>query len=230
MTALMQTLDATWPAAAYQRLGPWLMREGRGGGKRVSAISALGDWRDADIDLAESAAPEPLFMVNDPALDHALAARGYQIIDPVIAYAAPVSAFPPHDPHSCFAHWPPLAIATQIWDQAGIGPARLQVMDRAADKTALLLRQDRAAGVCFVARAGDTAMVHAVEVAPPFRRRGSAQNLLAAAAHWAAARGADTLSLVVTESNIPARALYRKLGMAEVGRYHYRQRPRDEHG
>lgn len=225
----MQTLDATWPAAAYQRLGPWLLRDGRGGGKRVSAISALGDWTESDIDLAQEAQRDPLFLIraDQQALDRALAARIYARIDPVIAYAAPVTAFPPHDPHICFAHWPPLAIAAQIWDQAGIGPARVQVMDRAADKTALLVRDDRAAGVCFVAMAGETAMVHAVEVAPPFRRRGSAQNLLAAAAHWAAARGAVTLSLVVTESNIPARALYRKLGMAEIGRYHYRQRPKD---
>ena len=33
---------------------------------------------------------------------------------------------------------------------------------------------------------------------------------------------AQTFALVVTEANAPARALYERLGMVTVGRYHYR--------
>lgn len=223
-------MDATWPAAAYQRHGPWLIRSGAGGGKRVSAASVAGDWTAADIPQAVAAmqglGQVPLFLIRaqDRDLDDHLDAMGFQIIDPVLVYAAPVARLA--DDAGCYPHWPPLAITREIWAQAGIGPARLDVMERASEKTAILVRrQDRVAGVAFVAKAGTTAMLHALEVSPPHRRQGSAQNLLTAAADWAQGQGADTISLVVTVANIPARALYEKLGMSVVGGYHYRQKP-----
>lgn len=222
-------MDATWPAAEYQRHGPWLIRKGAGGGKRVSAASVAGDWTQPDIPQAISAMQElgqsPLFLIRaqDTDLDQALDSMGYEIIDPVLVYAAPVAQMAKDI--GCYPHWPPLAITREIWAEAGIGPARLEVMDRARDKTAILVRRlDRVAGVAFVALAGKTAMLHALEVSPPHRRQGSAQNLLTAAADWAQHQGADTISLVVTAANTPARALYDKLGMQVVGQYHYRQK------
>jgi GNAT superfamily N-acetyltransferase len=162
---------------------------------------------------------------EDAALDVALAARGYTLVDPVLAYAAPVTAFAAPPPMAGFAHWPPLQIAADLWAEGGIGPARLAVMHRArAPKTAILARaRDRAVGVAFVALHQGIAMLHALEVARPHRRQGSAQNLVAAAAHWAADHGAATLALVVTEANLPARRLYQRLGMHPLAAYHYRQ-------
>lgn len=226
----LAAMDATWPAAEYQRHGPWLIRKGAGGGKRVSAASVAGDWTPPDIPQAISAMQElgqsPLFLIRaqDTDLDQALDAMGFEIIDPVLVYIAPVGLLA--DDVGCYPHWPPLAITREIWAQAGIGPARLEVMARASEKTALLVRrQDRVAGVAFVARAGKTAMLHALEVSPDHRRQGSAQNLLTAAADWAQRQGADSLALVVTTANTPARTLYEKLGMSVVGGYHYRQKP-----
>ena len=37
---LYATLEATWPPAARRRVGPWTIRDGQGGGKRVSAATA----------------------------------------------------------------------------------------------------------------------------------------------------------------------------------------------
>ena len=60
------------------------MREGRGGGKRVSSVSAVRDWEPDDIPLAEAAlaklGQEPLFQLRngEAALDAELAARGYR--------------------------------------------------------------------------------------------------------------------------------------------------------
>lgn len=227
----LAVMDATWPAAAYQRLGPWLIRRGDGGGKRVSAASVAGDWAGADIAQAILAMQDlgqtPLFLIRakDSGLDETLNARGFDIVDPVLVYSAPVSQMALESTGKTYPHWPPLAITREIWAEAGIGPARLQVMARAADKTAILVRhQDRPAGAVFVARAGKVAMLHALTVFPAHRRQGSAQNLMAAAAGWAQRQGADTLSLVVTTANTPARAVYEKLGMQVVGRYHYRQK------
>lgn len=219
-------MEATWPPAASRRLGPWRLRDGAGGGKRVSAATAEGNWTDPDITLAEQAGNR-LWMIRpqDAALDAALATRGYHIIDPVIAYAAPVTAFAAPPRMTTFAHWPPLQIAADLWAEGGIGPERLAVMHRAqTPKTAILARNaDRPAGAAFVALHGQTALLHALEVSPASRRQGSAQNILNAAAHWAAGHGADTLALVVTVANQPARALYERMGMQPAGRYHYRQ-------
>lgn len=60
--------DATWPAARCFEHGPWILREGQGGGKRVSAATARGAITGADIPTAEAAMREmdqrPLFMVR----------------------------------------------------------------------------------------------------------------------------------------------------------------------
>ncbi len=225
--ALAAALEATWPPAASRRLGPWRLRDGAGGGKRVSAATAEGAWTPADIDAAEAAMPDPLFMIRpeDAALDRALDDRGYARIDPVVAYAAAVSGAAPLPVLRTFPHWPPLQIALDLWAEGHIGPARIAVMQRAAGpKTAILARHaDRATGVAFVAVHDRTAMLHALEVTSSHRRHGSGRTILAAAAIWARDNGADTLALVVTEANQPARALYASQGMQVVGQYHYRQ-------
>ena len=231
---LSQVAEATWPPAAIHRQGPWLIREGQGGGQRVSAASPAGDWTADDIPLAEAAmqalGQSPLFVLHpqDAALDAALAACGYAHHDPVIAYAAPTAALadPPPAFLTAFPHWPPLAIATRLWAEGGIDPARLAVMARVTGpKTAILGRAgDRAAGIAFTAIHGNIAMLHALEVAPDQRRKGCAHNILRAAALWAHDHGAQTLALLVTERNIAARALYASLNMAVVGQYHYRKK------
>ena len=230
---LMAVMEATWGPASTQRLGPWTVRNGLGGGKRVSATTAADDWQDTDIPQAEAAMAalnQPaLFLIRegDGLLDQALMARGYRIVDPVVAYAAPLASLPQvPDRMTTFPHWPPMAIAADLWAEGGIGPGRLAVMERVqGPKTVILGRaQDRAAGTAFVAIHERTAMLHALEVTPSQRRQGSAHNILRAAAAWAQANGADTLSLVVTVANDPARRLYASLGMTVVGQYHYRQK------
>jgi GNAT superfamily N-acetyltransferase len=229
--ALYRVMEATWPPAATFLAGPFCLRDGQGGGKRVSAATAEGPWAEGDIARAEEGmaalGQEPLFQVRagEAALDTALAARGYRIVDPVVGYAAPVAAFaPPPDPMTAFAHWPPLAVAARIWAEAGIGPERIAVMARAQGPHTVVLGRtaDRAAGVAFVACAGEIAMLHALEVPEALRRQGTAHRILRAAAHWAQEAGVSTLSLVVTEANAGARSLYASFGMQAVGHYHYR--------
>lgn len=228
---LAKVMEATWPPAACIPCGPFLLRDGQGGGKRVSAATAQAVWQDADLDRAEAAMESPLFLIRhgDEALDAVLGRRGYKIVDPVLAYAGPVANIVGEGPEhmTTFPHWPPMEIARALWADAGIGPARLAVMDRVLGAKCVVLGRanDRASGVAFVACHGPQAMLHALEVVPDLRRQGSAQNILRAAAQWARGEGADTLSLVVTVANSAARALYARMGMAEVGAYHYRHKP-----
>jgi len=226
---LAEVMEATWPPASRRRLGPFTLRDGAGGGKRVSAASLDGPFTEADLDALEAAMAEPLMLVRagDDALDAALDARGWRIVDPVVAYAAPVARLVADLPRlTAFPHWPPLEVARSIWAEGGIGPARIAVMERVTGPKAALLGRidDRSAGVAFVACYGAEAMVHALEVRSSHRRQGLGIKLLHAAANWADAQGATRLSLVVTRQNAAARALYARLGMEVVGEYHYRMK------
>ncbi len=234
MTGFLAAAEATWPAAARHRAGAFLVREGRGGGQRVSAATAEGPWREADIDAAErvhmALGQAPLFMVRDgeETLDAALAARGYRVKDPVnvLQCAIGTLAAEPADPMGGFAIWPPLAIMRDLWAEGGAGPERLAVMERAEEpKTAILGRvRDRASGVAFVAVAGRSAVLHALHIVPGLRRQGSAVKIMRTAAHWAQDHGAKRFSVLVTEANTAANALYASLAMEIVGQYHYRSK------
>lgn len=226
-------VDGTWPAAGYERLGPFQLRQGQGGGSRVSAASALGPVTEADIDAAEAAmqamGQKHLFCLRpgDEALDAQLAVRGYEVLDPVNIYSCPTDHLTdtPIPRVIVFPTPEPLAIMREIWAQGGIGPARVAVMERASGpKTGLLLRRDdQPAGTVFVAIQDGVAMVHALEVLPQHRRHGLGAWAMRAAAFWAQENGAETLSVICTKANAAANGLYHALGMEIVGEYHYRQ-------
>lgn len=227
-----EVVDATWPAADSRTDGTLTLREGRGGGKRVSAASASGAVGEAQIEAAEAAMRQmgqpPLFQLRpgDEGLDAALAGRGYSIVDPVNIYACPVSQLTdlPMPRVTVFALWEPLAIMRELWAEGGIGPGRLAVMDRVkGPKTGLLMRhQDKPGGVAFVAIHDGVAMLHALEIPPHQRRKGLGKWAMRGAAFWALDNGAHTLSVICTKANEGANALYRSLGMQLVGEYHYR--------
>ncbi len=227
--ALAIVMEATWPPAGQRTLGPFTLRDGAGGGKRVSATSLNGTFTEVDLDAIEATVDHPLMLVRpgETRLDAALDARGWRIVDPVVAYAAPVDQLTADLPRlTAFAHWPPLEIARSIWSDGGIGPARIAVMERVLGPKAALLGRidDRSAGVAFIACHGTEAMAHALEVRESHRRQGLGKKLLHAAANWAAEQNATRLSLVVTRQNAAARALYARLGMEVVGEYHYRMK------
>ena len=225
-------VGVTWPPASVRVVGPFVIRDGQGGGSRVSAATVTRQVTAGELPLAVAAmralGQVPLFMVRDGegALDVLLAAAGYALKDPVIGYVAPVARLTVDRPPSAttFEVWPPLAVQREIWAEADIGPERLAIMDRVlGPKTSLLGRlNDSPAGTAFVACDGSLGMLHGLEVRLQHRRQGLGRHLLRAAAHWAKAQGAAYLSLVVTEANTVARAAYESAGMVAVGRYHYR--------
>ena len=231
--AISAAMEATWPPFAVRTLGPWQLRDGKGGGKRVSAATLEGVFDPDSLCEAETAMQttgmRPLFQLRpgQEALDAALSMRGYAIVDPVVIYAVKLADVPPTPPPpmTTFPHWPPLGIAADLWAEGGFDAARLDVMHRAPGPKCVILARtsDRAAGVAFVAMHGPVAMLHALEVSPSARRKGSARHILQAAAVWAQDNGGTELGLAVTAANEPARALYASFGMQVVGQYHYRQ-------
>ena len=226
-------IDGTWPAAGYETLGPFRLREGQGGGSRVSAASRIGNEGEDDFPAAEAAmqamGQKPIFCIwpGDEALDGQLAARGYDVLDPVNIYSCPVDHLTdvPIPSVTVFNIWEPLAIMREIWSQSGVGPERQAVMHRASGpKTGLLLRHDdQPAGAGFAAIQDGTTMVHALEIMPEHRRQGMGRWAMRSAAFWAMDNGAQTLSVICTKANAGANGLYQSLGMEIVGKYHYRQ-------
>lgn len=230
--SLYALTEATWPSAAKGRVGPWLIREGRGAGSRVSAATAADEATAEDLPHAEQEMRDlgqtPLFMIrkSEDWLDKMLAARGYAVKDPVYLRVAPVEVLTalPLERAKTFRVWPPLETQKEIWAQGGIGAARLAVMERAEGlKTTILGRDGNSpAGTVFVAMQDNVAMLHAMEVSTNFRRRGLARKMIAAVGHWAADHGASHVALLVTKANTGANALYASLGFEVVGEYHYR--------
>ncbi len=232
LPVLFDVLDATWPPAARVSAGPWCLREGRGGGKRVSAATLSGPWRSEDLGAAEKSmrlmGQDPLFMIRpgDDLLDTELEALGYRRVDPVDLYLAPVEALTDRKlPRvSAFAIWEPLEIMREIWAEGDIGDARQRVMDRAeSPKTALFGRvSDRPAGAGFCACAHGVAMVHALHILEAHRGKALGGWMMRCAALWAQSRGASWIAAAATADNAGARALYSSLRMDVVGHYHYR--------
>ena len=236
---LLAAIEGTWPPARAMQQGVWTIRAGAGGGKRVSAATASGPVTDSDIAQAEAAmlalGQDRLFMLRpgEDALDRQLAKHGYDIIDPVNLYVAPVGLLTdiPIPRVTAFAGWEPLAIMSEIWAAAGVGPARMAIMHRPAVKTGILARHaDKPAGVGYVAIHDGVAMVHGVEVLPHQRRSGVAGWIMRRAAFWAAENGADTLAVLCVADNGPANALYQRLGPADATGHHSRTKPAPEAG
>ncbi|WP_137701198.1 GNAT family N-acetyltransferase [Marimonas lutisalis] len=231
---LYDVIDGTWPAARYETDGPFTFREGWGGGQRVSATTVSGPVTDAQLDVAETAMraiDQPcLFMIRDGQadLDAQLAARGYQIVDPVNLYVTPIDTLTtePVPPVTAIPVWEPLSIMLDIWAKGGIGPGRINVMHRAAGpKTAIIARwNDHPGGCLFCAMHDGIAMVHALELLEHQRRQGLGKWMMRRAAFWAKKQGATHMSVVCTQANAGANALYTSLGMTLVGQYHYRKR------
>ncbi|MBW4709446.1 GNAT family N-acetyltransferase [Roseobacter sp. YSTF-M11] len=230
---LFDAVDVTWPAAKRVHLGAWILRDGQGGGKRVSAATAVQDVTDADIEVAEdamtNAGQTPLFMIRpeDTDLDRVLAARDYEVVDPVNIYSIALEHLTdkPMPRVTAFCIWEPLAIMEEIWAQGGIGPERIAVMARADIKTGILARwNEKPAGVAFAAVHGGICMVHALEVLPEQRRQGVAQWVMRAAAFWGREQGATDIAVLCTKANTAANELYSSLGFEVVADYHYRQK------
>lgn len=229
---LYAVTEATWPPARTWHAGPWTLRDGAGGGKRVSAATADGTITQDNLAQAEAAmraiGQTPLFMIRDgdAALDTLLANQGYRIIDPVNLYLGPVDPLIEDPPAraTAYAIWEPLEIQRDIWAEGGIGPARVAVMQRAkGPKTAILTRNGQhPAGVAFAAIQDGIAMMHALEVREVDRLTGQGRNATKQAALWAAQNGARYLAALCTKANTGANALYASLGMTCVGQYHYR--------
>ena len=89
--------------------------------------------------------------------------------------------------------------------------------------------EGRVAGYIGSQTCGDESDVMNVAVHPDFRRRGIAENLVNSLVEELRSIGSRCLTLEVRASNVPAIALYKKLGFAEIGkRRNYYRNPKED--
>ncbi|MFN7598928.1 MAG: GNAT family N-acetyltransferase, partial [Cereibacter sp.] len=55
LSDLFAANEATWPAGRRFAVGGFTVREGGGGGRRVSCATCDGDWTEDHLDQAEAA-------------------------------------------------------------------------------------------------------------------------------------------------------------------------------
>jgi GNAT superfamily N-acetyltransferase len=225
---LKDRMEATWPPLRKDRRGDWWLRQGAGGGQRVSAASPAGPRAVAELDGVIAAMSEPLFLLDaaDTAVDQALAARGFVVHDPVVILAADPAVMAGQRVH---VDWPVPDAVQGLWALGKVGEGRLAVMGRVQGQKAALWIADQGEPVAvgFCGMKGDFAGVHAVFVAPHRRGQGLGRRLMQGIARWAVDQGARQMALAVTTANRPARQLYARLGMDEIGASHYRKSPED---
>jgi GNAT superfamily N-acetyltransferase len=165
-------------------------------------------------------------------LDAALAARGYSLLTPTTVMIAPLVAIaPPGAPEIelCSDASPDVlaAILDPAWPEAvrrerrelfaRIGPAHRFALARVGGRTA-------SAGLCVAD--GPLAGLFAMRTQPAFRRRGLAAAVLARLVAWARSAAARHLYLQVEDDAEAALGLYRRVGLAPLYRYHYREKGR----
>lgn len=228
---IFDLIDHSWPPAEQARIGAWTIRTGLGGSKRTMAATPHGDIGISDLRQAEAemAARDQPAMVqirgDHPEIDALLEQDGYSIVDPCTIFSVEAAAIA--GPLPMVSAWiVPEALACQreIWQAGGICDGRLAIMENAAQpKTTILGRTGQSpAGTAFVAAHKNLAMIHAIEVLDPFRRRRVGTHMMTAAANWCVDQGISHLTLICLTQNTAATALYASMGMQVVGHYHYR--------
>ena len=231
-SSIFETIDLTWPAKEFLELPEWKLRKSIKGGKRVSAVTAIGKSGIPAIQFVENTLEEwcqdKLFMIKagENSLDEALKERGYCIVDPTNIWSIPAEALSMQQipPVTAFSIFPPLAIQREIWAANGIDASRIEIMDRVkTPKTTIFGRINaKPAASAFVAVSNKIAMVHALIVDHKFQRQGMGKHVMQKVGVWAHQQGAESVVVLCTKQNQSANNFYKILGMKVIGEYHYR--------
>lgn len=244
-TLLSQIEDAALNASAPPQqlwLDGWLLRLSPGKAKRARCIHPLAAGRLPLADRLALAATRyhaaglPLIFrltpfSQPPGIDDTLAAAGLQRFDDTCVLAGPIGSL---DLRSTLPDNTRLDAVTGDDYAAVVGGLRgsptLQQMAHAQRLAAspvpyrgwVLRRHDEVLACGQTAREGRFVGLYDIFTAPAARNQGLSRALCAALLRQAADDGADTAYLQVDANNAPALAVYRRLGLLEGYRYHYR--------
>ena len=232
-----------WPALKEIFYDGWLIRLAEGETRRTNSVNVLGrgayalDEKIAYCERVYRAHGLPAYFRirsnDDPALEQALAARGFRAEDETRTLHMDFARTPPPGAGDGveLASAPPSDEWLAAHDRfCGRPPARDDIRRRLLDLVGLPIafaatRDETGAIVSVAYGAVHDRLVSLQWVAtdPVRRREGLSRGTLAALLGWAQAMGAEGACLQVLASNAPAIRLYGGLGFdRELYRYHYR--------
>lgn len=226
-----------WPAAETADMDGWLWRYSGGASGRANSVSPLafhGPDVEAAIDAVEARyrarGMPPRFQVGAAFsaprdLDERLAARGYRTYDAVTTLTKPAEAMVmPADVRATDAPtpgWLEVYLSNITPDRRSAAPA---ILARVPAQRVFLAceRGGVTRATALGVQTGSIVVAECVGTRGDARRSGAGSAVMRGLEAWAAACGAAILALQVVADNAPAQAMYRRLGYADVNRYHYR--------
>jgi N-acetylglutamate synthase len=237
-----ETCFNAFPSLKQVLSGAWLLRFSAGLSRRANSVNPLRpDCPDiaAAIMAAEALYPTQglpaIFRVPsivDPTLDRELARRGYTSEGESCVLHGPIDALAAAaDPAVRLLKSPEAEWLGAMARLQGHTPATSAIYRRIVGaiaipaRFALLIEAGRPAALAYGAIHDGLLCYESVITDPHRRRQGCARRVVASLASWARDSGATGACLQVEAGNMPARALYRKFGLAELHRYHYRREP-----
>ena len=247
---LERTAAAHWRGTEEQRLGDWLLRAAEGFTGRANSALPLGD-PGLPFDEALAAVTDwyrarglppmivvPTALEADPAgqaLDNHLAERNWAMRSgPAFVMVADLSPTG-LGPYSLLAGREVRVTSEPGDDWAAMyhyrgqdhlpAIARKVLTSAAAQSFVSINSADDLLAIARLSVADGWAGITAVEVNAAYRRQGLGTAITAAACREALRRGVTRVFLQVEVTNVPARALYERLGFRYAHRYHYRVAP-----
>ena len=232
-----------FPSLKQVLLGGWLMRFAAGLSRRANSVNPL-DPECAGI-AAAIAAAEALYRAQglptifrvpsivDPALDRALAMRGYASEgESCVLYGAIDQLAAAADPAVRLLSSPEDEFLAAMAALQGHSRAQSEIYRRIVDaialpaRFALLAIDGTPAALAYGALHDGLLCYESVITDPRHRRQGLARRVIASLAAWARESRAAGACLEVDADNAPARSLYRGFGLTtELYSYHYRRQP-----
>lgn len=226
-----------WPAREQVEVGGWLLRASAGVTKRANSALPLGDPSSPSAELLgavedfyDARLLPPRVQVSSPALDEALAARGWTASGDADVLVGPL----PEGPTSALVTPLDDAWVSAWWAVDGRGgDAEREVARSMLEQVqhpvahARVLRDGTVVGVARGVAQGAWLGVFQVAVLTAHRRTGVARDLLRCLWAWGEEQGTTIAYLQVTRDD-PGRGLY--AGMQVAASYRYRTRGRGQGG
>lgn len=228
----------TLPALDQERYDGWVLRWSNGGSRRANSVNALApSTRPLDEKIAYcerwftdrgAAATFRMTKLADPALDGALAKRGYEyssatrvmtaeLTDKRAVEQVTVDQVPSDD-------WLRTIDYLRTADDATIHKLRDQLLSTGGTSSFASIKSDgRVAAIGVAIDLDGFTTIYNMNTAEHARRRGYARSILHTLMANGRAAGARRAVLQVMDDNQPALALYRSAGFTTTYTYHYRQ-------
>jgi len=238
IAAIESAAEVAWPPLERALLGEWRLSAGHGFSRRRNSAVPAGPLPD-DLnrrmnevaDWYTTRGLDPLYRVTplcDPAIDDALAQRGFSLEDPVLVMTRSLSddrtpdgivATPGATDEWITAELDALGIDRSLVDpwlatiQGVPSPARFVMSTHGSDPV----------GAGFGVVVENLLGVFEMAVRPDQQRRGHATEMMSALHSFGSREGAEQAYLQVVEDSDVAVSLYRSVGYEVSHRYWYRR-------